>query len=203
MSRILYLHTSKSPKPFTSPDEHPIRLEYVKERGPPAKREVCLVVLLHAFALRSLLLLTAPQLAAFAQTHVLTIHLTRVEGNFSHLPTPESNPIFHLAFSRVDHINVINMPLVNDAQSNIKSWRTRLGFGPINVCGTSSWPARLQFETLGLLTNALVETPGETEEEPTRSFKVRFSSCTMTIVPSWSIGLRQPRSYHCLPHAAS
>jgi hypothetical protein len=36
-------------------------------------------VLLYAFALRSLLLLTAPQLAAFVQTHVLTIHLTRAK----------------------------------------------------------------------------------------------------------------------------
>jgi hypothetical protein len=113
-------------------------------------------------------------------------------------PTLESNRIFHLAFSRVDHINLINMPLVNDAQSNIKSWRTRLGFEPIKVCGTSSWPAQLQFETLGLLPMHLWRLPGETEEEPTRSIKVRFSSCTMTMVPSWSILLGKPRRCYCL-----
>jgi hypothetical protein len=52
------------------------------------------------------------------------------------------------------------MPFAEDAQHhlhfNIKSWRTRLGFEPINVSSTSSWPAKLHFpDSKGLFTKHL------------------------------------------------
>jgi hypothetical protein len=87
----------------------------------------------------------------------------------------ESIRLFPFAFSEFNHHpDLINMPFAEDAQHhpqfNITSWRTRLGLGPINVSGTSSWPAKLQFETLQDSNQALVDIPGETEKgQPGRS----------------------------------